>query len=88
MDRPRVLVVDDEEELAFAMAQRLGIRGVDAEACSRGADSVTRVLEDAFDVAILDIKMPGIDGLQLMQIIRDTRPNLKVILFSGTGHFA
>ena len=83
MEPLSVLIVDDEEELASAMAERLTLRGFQAEAVTSGADALRLVSEGDFSVLILDVKMPGIDGLTLLGDIKRTHPNLPVILFTG-----
>ena len=83
MEPLSVLIVDDEEELASAMAERLTLRGFQAEAVTSGADALRLVSAGDFSVLILDVKMPGIDGLTLLGDIKRTHPNLPVILFTG-----
>ncbi|MBI4859128.1 MAG: response regulator [Candidatus Riflebacteria bacterium] len=85
MENLTVLVVDDEEELAFALAERLKLRGIDAEACTTSEQALRRIEDSVYDVAILDVKMPGMGGVCLMNRIREKRPSLQVILFSGHG---
>lgn len=85
MERIKVLLVDDEEELSLVMAERLQLRGFDAEGVTSGEEALERLLEKAFDVAVIDIKMPGIGGLDLMKEIQKKHPDTKVILFTGHG---
>lgn len=88
MERLRILIVDDEEELGSILAERLALRGLEAEVATSGAGVLQRVSEDDFSVLILDVKMPGIGGLELMQEIKQKRPDLPVILFTGYGSVA
>ncbi len=81
----KVLVVDDEEELVSTLGERLMLRGIEADGVFTGADAVRRVAEKDFDVVILDVKMPRMDGLEVMKKIREIRPHLKVILLTGRG---
>ncbi len=85
MEPARVLVVDDEADLASAMTERLALRGFGATAATGGEEALRRIRESPFDVAILDVKMPGIDGLHLMRRMKEALPRLQVILFSGQG---
>jgi DNA-binding NtrC family response regulator len=88
MESLRILIVDDEEELASALAERLAIRGYEVEIATNGEDALTAHCERDFDVLIVDVKMPGIGGPDLMAtILRDT-PDLPVILFTGHGSVA
>ncbi|GAB4348819.1 MAG: response regulator [Candidatus Abyssubacteria bacterium] len=85
MDQLRVLVVDDEEELVQTLVERLQLRNIDAEGVTTGSDAMERLQEREFDVVILDVKMPGIDGLDLLRRIKKLRPSLNVILLTGRG---
>ena len=88
MERLRILLVDDEEEFANALAERLELRGFQTEVATSGKDALRHVREGDFSVLILDIKMPGIDGLGLMAEIKRKCPHLPVILLTGHGSVA
>ncbi len=88
MEQPRILIVDDEEDLTSAMVERLELRGFQVEAATSGIEALKRVSETDFDVLILDVKMPGIDGLQLMAEINRQHLDLPVILLTGHGSAA
>lgn len=88
MERLRILLVDDEEDLVGAMAERLALRGFLVETATSASDALRRLHEDPFDVLILDVKMPGIGGLNLMAEMKRKRPDLPVILFTGHGSVA
>ncbi len=88
MELPRILLVDDEEDFASALAERLMLRGFQAELATSGMDALRHIRECDFSVLILDVKMPGIDGLGLMAEIKRKRPNLPVILLTGHGSAA
>ena len=83
MSEINVLCVDDEEELVSAWVERLSMRGIDAEGVSNGLEAVQRVKDKKFDVVILDIKMPGISGFEIMKRIKTEKPDLPVILITG-----
>lgn len=88
MERLSVLIVDDEEDLVLPLAERLAIRGLQADVATNGTDALRRVEEDDFSVLVLDVKMPGIHGLELLTEIRQKRPELPIILFTGHGSVA
>jgi len=88
MERLRILIVDDEEDLVSTLAERLALRGFQVDAATSGTDALRCVGEDDFNVLILDVKMPGIDGLELMGKIKQQQPDLPVILFTGHGSVA
>lgn len=85
MENLRVLLVDDEEELVETLAERLEIRGIDAEAVTCGEDALRLLLDYTFDVVLLDVKMPGLSGLEVLKLIRRQRPSTQVILITGHG---
>ena len=88
MEPVRILIVDDEEDLVSAMAERLALRGFQVETARSGTDALRLASEDDFSVVILDVKMPGIDGLQTMTEINRKHPDLPVILLTGHGSVA
>jgi DNA-binding NtrC family response regulator len=86
MDPPRVLIVDDEAELVSALVERLEIRGFAATGVMEPGQAIEHVRESAFDVAVVDLKMPGISGLEVIRRFQRYRPSLKCVLL--TGHSA
>jgi DNA-binding NtrC family response regulator len=83
MDEINVLCIDDEEELVSTWVERLSMRGIEAEGVTNGHEAMERVKEKKFDVIILDIKMPGISGFEIMKAIKAEEPDLPVILITG-----
>jgi DNA-binding NtrC family response regulator len=88
MERLKILLVDDEEDLVSALAERLTLRGFQVETATKGGDALTHVSAGGFNVVILDVKMPGIGGVELMVEIMRKQPDLPVILFTGHGSVA
>jgi DNA-binding NtrC family response regulator len=81
----RVLLIDDEEELVSTLAERLKLRGIAVEGVTSGADAFGHFQEKKFDVVVLDMKMPGIGGLEVMRRIRKEQPGVKFVLMTGRG---
>ncbi|OGP57536.1 MAG: hypothetical protein A2V65_04340 [Deltaproteobacteria bacterium RBG_13_49_15] len=81
----RVLIVDDEEELASTLAERLCLRGIEAEWAGSAKDALKLVETSTFDIAVLDLKMPQVDGLELMRRIRDRQPKTQILFLTGHG---
>jgi two-component system OmpR family response regulator len=79
----RVLIVDDEDELAHALVERLQIRGMDAHGVTTGKEALDRIRTEPFDVVLLDVRMPGLGGLKVIKEIKDRRPGLQVIMLTG-----
>jgi CheY-like chemotaxis protein len=81
----RVLFVDDEEELVSTVVERLDLRGIEATGATSGQEALNRVEERTFDVVVLDVRMPGLGGLDVIRRLKQTHPDLEVILLSGHG---
>lgn len=79
----KVLIVDDELDLATTLVERLDIRGFEAMAVQTGDEAVDQVRRSHFDVVVLDIKLKGEDGVDVMNRIRQIEENLPVILLTG-----
>ncbi|AGF78495.1 CheY-like receiver, AAA-type ATPase and DNA-binding domain-containing response regulator [Desulfocapsa sulfexigens DSM 10523] len=79
----KILLVDDEEEFIDLMSQRLETRGLKVEAVSSGEAAVAAVADHSFDVAIVDLAMPGIDGIETLKQIKNERPDVEVIMLTG-----
>jgi DNA-binding NtrC family response regulator len=81
----RVLLVDDETELVSALAERLEIRGIEAKYVCRGQQALELAPGGRFDLAVLDMKMPGIAGLKLKAQLQSLCPEMKFIFMTGYG---
>ena len=81
----KVLLVDDEEVFARTLAERLGSRGVVAEAVFGGKEAIEFIERDAPDVMILDLKMPGLDGMEVLRRVKKNYPDIQTIILSGHG---
>lgn len=79
----RVLVVDDEKEFVEALAQRLELRDFEVLTAFSGEDALTRLKDKEADVVILDVKMPGRDGIEVLREIKKSKPLLEVIMLTG-----
>lgn len=80
-----ILLVDDEQELASALAERLNMRGIDADWVTTGGDAMRKVDADRYDLAVLDMRMPMLNGLELKALLQARDPNLKFIFVTGYG---
>lgn len=81
----RVLLVDDEQELVSALAERLGFRGIDADYAVSAEQALKLARGKNYDIAVLDVKMPGMGGLELQQKIREIQPGLRSVFVTGHG---
>lgn len=85
MNPIQVLLVDDEEDLSSVLAERLEIRGFAAVGVISSDEALKLIEQRKFDVVVVDVKMPGIGGLELMRRIKKSNPDTQVILFTGHG---
>ena len=80
---PRALFVDDEEMNRKLLTLQLAPSGFEVVACASGDDALVRVGEQAFDLAILDVMMPGMDGIELCRRLRARGHKFPVLFMSG-----
>jgi DNA-binding NtrC family response regulator len=81
--KANVLLVDDEEQFLDALSQRLEARGLKVKAVTNGEDAVNNVEDHNFDAIIVDLAMPGIDGIETLKRIKEKRPDLEIIMLTG-----
>ncbi len=80
-----ILIVDDEVEFAEAFAERLRLRGFSAYIANSGEQALRIVEEGSINIMVLDLKMPGMDGLEVLRRVKKTHPEVQVIILSGHG---
>ncbi len=85
MQARRVLLVDDEEEFITTLVERLEFRGIVAKGFTTGEQALDCLRREPFDVVIADLKMPGIDGLEIKRTVEREYPNTRVLLVTGHG---
>ncbi len=81
----RVLLVDDEREFAQTLSERLQLRDMGSVVAFDGETAMTLVKEDDPEVMIIDLKMPDIDGIEILKKVKQTRPEIEVIVLTGHG---
>lgn len=79
----KILMVDDEEKFLSATAERLGMRDFDVTTATEGKQAIKAAKKGKFDVALLDLRMPGMDGMELLQILKKKHKFLEVIMLTG-----
>lgn len=81
----KVLLVDDEREFVETLSERLIIRQIGSDVAYDGESALELIEEDEPEVMILDLKMPGIDGIEVLRRVKVTRPGIEVIILTGHG---
>jgi len=83
--KTRILLVDDEKEFVEQLSERLKLRNYDVSAAYSGEEAVDKIRHFLFDVVILDVSMPGMDGIEALRAIKSARPLTEVIMLTGHG---
>ncbi len=81
----KVLLVDDEREFVQTLSERLIMRDMGSAVAYDGESALTMIEEEEPEVMILDLKMPGIDGIEVLRRVKSTRPDIEVIILTGHG---
>ncbi|MEJ2587641.1 MAG: response regulator [Deltaproteobacteria bacterium] len=79
----KIMLVDDETEFLEVMSERLTSRGIDVATSTSAEKAIERLGKEQFDAVILDLQMPGMDGLEALKHMKEKRPELQVILLTG-----
>ncbi|MEK6201674.1 MAG: response regulator [Desulfobulbaceae bacterium] len=81
----KVLLVDDECEFVQTLSERLLLRDMGSAVAHDGESALALIAEDEPDVLVLDLKMPGLDGIEVLRRVKKTRPDVEVIMLTGHG---
>jgi CheY-like chemotaxis protein len=81
----RVLLVDDEREFVQTLSERLMMRDMGSAVAYDGESALKLIKDDEPEVIIVDLKMPGIDGFEVLRKVKETRPEIEVIILTGHG---
>jgi len=83
MDTLRVLIVDDEDDFRETIVKRLNARKILAEGAASGIKALQVLENKDFDVIVLDVKMPDMDGIETLRHIKKLKPEIEVIMLTG-----
>ena len=81
--KTRILLVDDEEQFVQALSERLTLRGYDVTTSLSGEDALEKLKHYNYEVVILDVAMPGLDGVATLREIKKFKPLTEVIMLTG-----
>jgi len=79
----KVLIVDDEKDFLDIMAERMGARGVEVSTTTSAENALKMVRKETYDVVIMDLMMPEMDGFKALKLFKETRPDLPIILLTA-----
>jgi len=80
---PRLLLVDDEERFRTTLSKLLGVRGIPVAAVGSGEEALEELRSKPYDVILLDVRMPGMNGIEVLAEIKKINPALEVIILTG-----
>ena len=81
----KVLLVDDEKDIVSTLAERLSLRGIEAVWVTSGKEALEKLKTTKFDLAILDVKMPSMNGLELQKKMTEKYKDLKYLFLTSRG---
>jgi len=81
----KVLLVDDEKKFVSLLAERLSLRGLEADWTTTCDEALSKAQTEDYDIAVLDVKMPGISGINLKKKLEKIIPHMKFIFVTGHG---
>ena len=84
-DKIKLLIVDDEEGYVNVLSKRMTKRDIDVTVALSGSGGIQALRKQDFDVAVLDLKMEDMDGIEVLKIFKKMDPNLPVIMLTGHG---
>jgi len=84
-EKLKVLLVDDEKEFVESLSERLELRSLDAEIAYDGEQALQAVKQGAPNFMVLDLRLPGIDGIEVLRRIKKTNPDVQVVVLTGHG---
>jgi DNA-binding NtrC family response regulator len=84
-DRVKLLLVDDESGYVQVLAKRMAKRDIEVTAALSGAEAIQILRNNNFDVAVLDLKMEGMDGIEVLKVFKMMDPKMPVIMLTGHG---
>ena len=85
MEKIKILLVDDEKEFVETLSERIRMRDHKSDVALNGEEALKHMDDDLPDVVVLDLKMPGIDGMEVLRRIRKAYPDVQVIMLTGHG---
>ncbi len=84
-EKIKILIVDDEKQFLDSMAERLQMRGFDVTKAYEGKTAIEHARNKKFDLALLDLKMPGLNGQEVLEILKKEHQYIEVIILTGHG---
>ncbi|HBT39031.1 MAG: Response regulator receiver protein [Thermotoga sp. 50_1627] len=87
MTKARILVVDDEENIRLLLSEELTDEGYEVDTAMNAEECLQKCRQESFDLVILDIEMPGKNGIEVAGELRKQQPGLKIVLLTAYSHY-
>ncbi|MEN3008556.1 response regulator [Pseudothermotoga sp.] len=87
MPKGRILIVDDEENIRLLLSEELADEGYEVETAANGDECLEKFDKKKFDLVVLDIEMPGKNGIEVAGQLRKDQPGLKIVLLTAYSHY-
>jgi len=85
MESKPILIVDDEKNIRMTLSQSLESLGVETDTSENGEEALVKLKEKDFGLMLLDIRMPGMDGMDVLRRVREVRPDIRIIMITAYG---
>ncbi len=85
MEKKPILIVDDEKNIRMTLSQSLESLEMETDTASDGEEALAKLKEKDFGLILLDIRMPGMDGMEVLRQVREIRPDIRVIMITAYG---
>jgi DNA-binding NtrC family response regulator len=83
MQKEKILVVDDDERMLKSIVNILMEKGYEPSIAKNGKEALMKIEDEFFNVLLLDIRLPDMTGIELLSLIKDTKPKMKIIIITG-----
>jgi len=85
MKHKTVLIVDDEKNILLALSQSLEVLQLETDTATNGEEALAKLKEKEFGLILLDLRMPGMDGMEVLRQVREIRPDIRIIMITAYG---
>jgi CheY-like chemotaxis protein len=80
-----ILIVDDEKNIRLTLSRSLEVLGVETDSAEDGREALVKLREKEFGLILLDLRMPGVDGMEVLRRVRESRPDIRIIILTAYG---
>ena len=85
MEGKPILIVDDEKNICLTLSHALEVLGIETASALNGEEALAQLKEREFGLILLDLKMPGMDGMEVLRLVREIRPDIRIIIITAYG---